>query len=161
MVPRLVRIAGPALLLLVALATMIAALQLGGGATAPLLLAPGPVVRYGLPVAKLFVNLGISGTVGSLVVVCFALDGRRPGFALALDVAAASAAVWTVAAAATGFLSFVTAYSQPVSLDNSFGNVLAAFLTGTDLGRAWLWSVLIAAAVTVLCFAVRNLTALF
>jgi len=159
-VPRLVRIAGPALLLLTALGALLASLAYGGGADAPLLVDPGAVVRYGLPVAKLLVNLGGAGAVGALVLACFALDSGRPEWNRALDVAAASAAVWTVAAAATGFYTFLTVLQQPIRFDDAFGNVLASFLTGTELGQAWLATTLVAAGVTVLCFAVRNPTVL-
>lgn len=158
--PRLVRIAGPALLLLTALGALLASLAYGGGADAPLLVDPGAVVRYGLPVAKLLVNLGGAGAVGALVLACFALDSGRPEWNRALDVAAASAAVWTVAAAATGFYTFLTVLQQPIRFDDAFGNVLASFLTGTELGQAWLATTLVAAGVTVLCFAVRNPTVL-
>ena len=157
---RLVRIAGPAILLLTALAALLVALAYGGGADASLLVDPGAVVRYGLPVSKLFVNLGGAGAVGALVLACFALDASKPEFNRALDVAAGSAAVWTVASAATGFYTFMTVLQQPLRLDDAFGAVLAGFLTGTDLGQAWLATTLIAAAVTVLCFAVRNMTVL-
>lgn len=160
MVPRVVRIAGPALLLLVALVTMIAALQFGHGADPGLGPDAGPVVRYGTPVAKLFVNLGVAGTIGSLLLACFALDKSKPEFSKALDVASASAAVWTVASAATAFFTFLAAYNQPLSIDDAFGSVLAQFLTSTELGQAWLSTVLIAAGLTILCFAVRNLTML-
>ena len=158
--PRLVRIAGPALLLITALAALLASLAYGGGADAPLLVDPGAVVRYGLPVSKLFVNLGGAGAVGALVLACFALDSGKPEFNRALDVAAASAAVWTVASAATGFYTFLTVLQQPIRFDDAFGDVLAGFLTGTELGQAWLATTLVAAGVTVLCFAVRNQTVL-
>ncbi|CAN5117582.1 cytochrome c oxidase assembly protein [soil metagenome] len=158
--PRLLRIAGPALLLLTALAALLVSLAYGGGADAPLLVDPGAVVRYGLPVSKLFVNLGGAGAIGALVLACFALDSGKPEYNRALDVAAGSAAVWTVASGFTGFYTFLTVLQQPIRFDDAFGTVLAGFLTGTEIGQAWLATTLVAAGVTVLCFAVRNQTAL-
>jgi putative copper resistance protein D len=73
-----------------------------------------------------------------------------------MDVAAASAAVWTMASAATGFFVFQTIYLQPLTLDDRFGQVLGTFLTQTALGQAWLVTGLVAAILTALCFAVRN-----
>lgn len=160
MVPRAVRIAGPALLVAVALASLFAGLAYGGGADAPLVLDPGAVVRYGLPLAKLLVNLGGAGAIGALVLACYALDPAKPEFGRALDVAAGSAALWTVASAFTGFFTFLSVLNQPLRFDSAFGDVLSTFLTTTALGQAWLATTLIAAVVTVLCFAVRNLTAL-
>ena len=52
------RIIGPAALLLAAIVATLAGLAYGGGAEAQLLADPGAVVRWGLPVAKLLVNLG-------------------------------------------------------------------------------------------------------
>ena len=144
----------------VALAALIAALAYGGGADAPLVLDPGPIVNYGLPVSQLFVNLGGAGAIGALAMACFALDSTRPEFGRALDVAAAAAALWTVASAFTGFFTFLSVFNQPIRFDSAFGDVLANFLTTTELGQAWLATTLIAAGVTVLCFAVRNLTML-
>jgi putative copper resistance protein D len=76
-------------------------------------------------------------------------------------VAAVSAAVWTVASGATAFTTFLLVYNQPIRLDDTFGQVLGTFLTSTELGQAWLATTLFAASVTVLCFAVRNVTGLF
>lgn len=141
-----------------ALVALFAALAYGGGA-APTLLDAGPVARYGLPVATTLANLGAAGTLGALVLACFALTSSRPEYARALDIASASAAVWTVAAGATGFFTFLVVFSQPVRFDSAFGDALALFLSGTELGQAWLITTLVAAAVTALCFAVRNQTA--
>ena len=159
-VPRLLRIAGPAILLVVALGALLASLAYGGGADAPPLVDPGVVARYGLPISKLFVNLGEAGALGALVLALFALDPGKPEFSRALDVAAGAAAVWTVASAFTAFYTFLTVLQQPLRLDDAFGETLSLFLTGIELGQAWLATTLIAAAVTVLCFAVRNQTLL-
>jgi putative copper resistance protein D len=159
-VTRLVRIVGPALLLVVALVALFAALAFGGGADAPLISDPGPIVRFGLPVAKLMLNVGIALTIGALVLTCFALSKDEDAYGAAIDIAAGGAAFWTVASAATGFLTFLSFYQRPVSLDPAFGQTLAQFITDTEVGQAWLIVTLIAAAVTVLCFAVRNSTAL-
>ena len=160
MVNRLTRLLGPALLVLVAFLALFASLAYGGGADAPLVTDPGTAVRYGLPISKLLVNLGAAGTLGGLVLAVFALRSQKPEFGRALDVAAASSAVWTVASAFTGFYTFLSIYSQPVSFDDRFGDLLSTFMTTTELGRAWLITTLVAAALAVLCFAVRNQTAI-
>jgi putative copper resistance protein D len=147
-------------LLAVALVALFVALAFGGGAEAPLISDPGPIVRFGLPVSKLLFNLGVALTIGTLVLVCFALSKDEDAYDAAIDVAAAGAAFWTVASASTGFLTFLSFYQRPVSFDPAFGQTLTQFITDTEVGRAWLIITLIAAAVTVLCFAVRNPTGL-
>ncbi|WP_294179477.1 cytochrome c oxidase assembly protein [uncultured Schumannella sp.] len=158
--PRFVGVLGPAALVVFALAATVAALLVGGGADAPLIIDPGPVVRWGLPIAKLVFNLGVAATLGSLVLAVFALSSSKPEFDRALDVAAAGAAVWTVAAAASAFFSFTTVFNTAPSLDERYGEALGTFLTEIELGQAWLVTMLVGAALTVLCFAVRNVTAL-
>ena len=158
--PRSVRVLGPAVLILVALLATFAGLAYGGGAAPYPIQDPGPVARFGLPIAKLFVNLGAAGMIGALVMAVWALSPKRPEFDLALDVAAASAAVLTVASAATGLFTFLVVTGEPLDLGEAFGQKLGQFVTSIELGEAWLTTTLVAAAVTVLCFAVRNHTAL-
>lgn len=153
-------IAGPAVLLAFGLASLLAALALGGGADAPPLVDPGAVVRYGLPIAQLLFNVAAAATIGALVLVCFALDSGKPEFNTALDFAAGAAAFWTVTAAATGFLTFMSVFLQPITFDDSFGQLFGMYLTDRPIGQAALVSTLIPAVVTVLCFAVRNHTVL-
>jgi len=159
-VQRIVRIAGPALLLVFAFASLLAALAFGHAADAPRLIDPGSLVRYGLPIATMMFNLGVAVTLGSLVLLCFAMTPDRPEFGRTLDVAAGAAGFWAIASAVTGFLTFMNFYTKPITLDSNFGAVLGDFLTNREIGQAWLASTLIAAVVTVLCFAVRNRTML-
>ena len=154
--PRPLRIAAPAALLLAALAACAVALAIGGGAAPQLIADSGEVVRYGLPFAKLLVNLGAAGTIGALAIAVFALDAEARAYSLTLDIAAAASGLWTIASAATGFFSFLAVYQQPVSLDEEFGNLLGSYLTGSEIGQAWLATTLAAAVLTILAFAVRN-----
>ncbi len=78
---------------------------------------------------------------------------------VALDVASISAAVFTVAAAATGFLTFVDAFNPAINAGPEFGAQLGRFLVETEIGRTWLITTVAGAALTVLTFAVRSWTA--
>ncbi|HEX7834833.1 MAG TPA: cytochrome c oxidase assembly protein, partial [Pseudolysinimonas sp.] len=161
---RTMRVAGPAVLLAVALAAVFAALAFGGGADAQPLLDPGAFTRYGLPVTKLVMNLGVALALGALALAVFALSPRgdtgEGEFGRALDIAAAGAGVWTVAAAASGLFSYSSVSYIPISFGDAYGQGLGVYLTQTEPGRAWLITTLLGAAITVLCFAVRNVTAL-
>jgi cytochrome c oxidase assembly factor CtaG/putative copper export protein len=155
---RVSRAAGPAALLLVAFAALLAALAYGGGANAPLAIDPGAVVRYGLPIASLFVDVSAAGLIGALVLASFAFASDKPEYSRALDVAAGSAALLAVASAASGFFNFQTGYPQAVSLSSQYGDSLWYFITSVGLGQAWLFTTLMAALLSVVCFAVRNQT---
>ncbi|SBS72656.1 cytochrome c oxidase assembly protein [uncultured Microbacterium sp.] len=155
---RALRYAGPAILAGSALVALVAGLTFGGGA-APLLLAdPGPVVRWGLPIATLVVNLSAAGVVGSLVLALFALrSGDRP-FDTALDVASVASAGFTVAAGVTAFFTFLSIFNATPAADAQFGAQLGRFLVDTETGRAWSLTTLGGAVLTVLTFAVRGWT---
>lgn len=156
---RAFRVAGPAILLVAALAALIAGLVYGGGAAPQLLLDPGPVVRWGLPAATLAVNLSAAGMLGSLVLALFALRAQSTPFDTALDAASVSAAIFTVASAAVAFLTFVNIYNAQPSAGAEFGQQLGRFLVDTDPGRAWALTTIAGAVITVLTFAVRGWTA--
>jgi putative copper resistance protein D len=152
------RAAGIALLLVAALTAVIAALILGGGASPLLLLDSGPLVRWGLPIAKLISNLSAAAMIGPLVLALFALRSGEKPFDTALDVASISAAVFTVSCGAAGFLSFMDAFNPELSIEQQFGDQLGRFLLTLPLGQAWLITTIMGAVVTVLAFAWRTWT---
>lgn len=153
---RIARIAGPGVLLLAAFVSLLVALVVGGGADAALIADPGAVVRFGLPIARMLVDLSAAATIGGLALATIGLSRSAPEWDRAIDIAAGAAGVWTVTSAVTTFFTYLSVAGGAVSLDASFGQSMGVFLTGTDLGLAWLTTVLVAAAVTVLCFAVRS-----
>ncbi|AXE53769.1 cytochrome c oxidase assembly protein [Aurantimicrobium sp. MWH-Uga1] len=158
---RLFKIAAPALALLVAFVALLIALAIGGGSRTQALGDPGDVVRIGLPIAKLVVNLSAATLIGSLALALWAFASREKAYFRSIDIAAAAALVLTLASAATSFLTFLNVSAMPFSLDDKFGNQLGFFLTEIALGQAWLITTIVAAFVAVLCIAVTNQTALF
>ena len=155
---RALRVAGPAILVVVALATLIWGLIIGGGAAPFAIGDPGPLVRWGLPIATLAVNLAAAGMVGALVTALFTLKAGEREFDAALDMASISAALFTVAAATTGFLTFVNTFNPAVGLGPEFGAQLGRFLVETESGRTWMLTAVAGATITVLAFAVRSWT---
>ncbi|WP_431804775.1 cytochrome c oxidase assembly protein [Microbacterium sp. bgisy203] len=155
---RAFRVAGPAILVVAALAALIVGLLYGGGAAPQLLQDSGPVVRWGLPIATLAVNLTAAGLVGSLVLALFALKAETKPFDAALDTASVSAAVFTVASAAVAFLTFLNIFNATPSAGAEFGQQLGRFLVDTEPGRAWAITTIAGAGLTVLTFAVRGWT---
>ena len=93
---RVFRVAGPAILVVAALAALVVGLVFGGGATPLLIADPGPLVRWGLPIATLGVNISAAGMIGALVLALFALAAHTKPFDTALDAASVSAAIFTV-----------------------------------------------------------------
>jgi putative copper resistance protein D len=154
--PRTLRAAGPAILVTVAVIVLVWALGFGGGAAELSLDDAGPIARWGLPTAKLFVNLAAAGMVGVLVTALFTLRAGEHEFDVALDVASISAAVFTIAAAATGFLTFLSVFNPALNAGPEFGAQLGRFLVELEVGRTWLITTVAGAALTVLTFAVRS-----
>lgn len=153
---RVAWVTAPAILLLAAFAAVLAALAIGGGAAAPPFIDPGAVVRYGIPIATVFVDLGAAGAIGALVLACFALTPGERAYERAVDIAAGAAAVWTISSAVMGFFLFQSLRIEAPTLDDAYGQQLGTFLTEVSAGRAWLTTTLVAAAVTAVCFAVRH-----
>ncbi len=154
--PRTLRAGGPAILVTVAVIVLVWALGFGGGAAELSLDDAGPIVRWGLPVAKLIVNLAAAGMVGVLVTALFTLRAGEREFGVALDTASISAAVFTVAAGATGFLTFLSVFNPALDAGPQFGAQLGRFLVELEVGRTWLITTVAGAALTVLTFAVRS-----
>ncbi|MFJ4167711.1 cytochrome c oxidase assembly protein [Microbacterium sp. NPDC089698] len=138
---------------------VVAGLAFGGGAAPNLLLDPGPVVRWGLPVVKTISNLGAAAMLGSLVLALFSLRSGARSFEIALDTASIGAAVYTVASAVAGLFTFLQTLGVKLSAGPEFGAQLGRFLLELPLGQAWLMTVLAGAVITIAAFAFRGWTA--
>jgi putative copper resistance protein D len=140
----------------VALAAVFIGLAIGGAAAERARLDPGDVVRFGIPILRTLVNLAMAGLIGSVVMAVWALASEKPEARIAMDLAAASAALLTVVSAATLLFTYVDASGLAFSGDPKFGAGLAQFVTEIELGQLWLIQLLLAAVTTVLAFAVRD-----
>ena len=117
------------------------------------------MVLWALPVVKLIFNLAAAGVIGTLVLTSFGLIPKTVEYRKALNFAAVSAAVWTVASVASAVLAYLdVAPSASLSAD-TFGPQFGYFLTTVSLGQTWVITTIIAAVVTVLCLLVANIGA--
>jgi len=141
-----------------ALVALVAALVFGGAA-APLMLGdPGDFVRWSLPIARMVNNISAALMIGPMVLALFALRAGEKPFETAMDTASIGAALFTVSAAATGFLTFLAAFTPELSLGEQFGADLGRYLLTLPLGQAWLITTILGAVVTILAFAWRSWT---
>ena len=137
------------------------ALVFGEGAQAPLLVDPGVLVRWGLPVSMLVLRVSSGITLGALLLAAFALPSTHKAYDSSMVLAGWSAAVWTVSSVVAGLLTFSAVYLEPVTLDDRYGNLLSIFFAHTEIGRAWLWSTVFAGATTIASIAARNYAPVF
>ncbi len=150
------RVLAPALLLAATLVFLFIGLAIGGAAAERTLADPGAVVRFGAPIARTLVNVSMAGLIGSVVMAVWALRSERAETRVAMDIAAGSAALLTVASAAALLFTYVDVSGLPFSGDAAFGAGLAQFVTEIELGQYWLFELLLAAVTTVLAFAIRG-----
>lgn len=154
--PRVSRVLAPAVLIAAAFAALVVGMQLGGAGDKRSLLDPGVLVRYGLPAARMLVNMGMATLMGAAFFRAWSLSERDEEAGVAMDVAATGAAVTTVASLATLLFTYLDVTGYAFSLSSQFGAGLAQFVTEIELGALWLWEVIIAAVATVLAFAFRG-----
>ena len=154
--PRYLRVLAPAVLLAATLAALFVGLAIGGAAAPRALADPGAIVRYGLPTFRTLVNVSMAGLIGSIVMAVWAFASEKPETRIAMDLAAASAALLTVASAGTLILTYVDVSGLPFSADSTFGAGLGQFVSQIELGQLWLIELLLAAVTTVLAFAIRG-----
>ena len=143
----------PALIITTMVGASIIAVLVTTAGTAPVF-EVSPIVEYGLPAVKGITNLAAAAKIGGLLLAAVVLPKTSPGWGFALDLSAGGALIWTVSAAAATMLTFfsVAGSVRPEILGPSIGQ----FLTQIELGQAWLATILTASALTFLCFAVRN-----
>jgi cytochrome c oxidase assembly factor CtaG/putative copper export protein len=126
----------------------------GGGADPGVLGRSGPAVTWGLPTAKLVLNLGSAGTIGALVLALFVLPRRGSAYEPALRIAGWSAAVWAWGAAVHTYTNFLLLANRAPSA--GFEEEFLTFITKVDAGRAGALTTFIALAVALVCFRFRS-----
>ncbi|WP_237199888.1 cytochrome c oxidase assembly protein, partial [Rothia nasimurium] len=149
----------------------------------------GALVRWGLPVAESLQNFSMAATMGSLVfalgVVPRFLDSARgrvnvnmahatdaaqrqknlhrtehPAFTRTLTLASAAAITWTIAAIAVLIFSYADISGRSPSGGADYTSELISYITTIDSGKQEATSIIVAATVATLVFAVRSLTGL-
>ncbi|WP_175460216.1 cytochrome c oxidase assembly protein [Arthrobacter subterraneus] len=141
-----------------ALLGMLWAYSLGTNAEVSVLNPRGQTLLVMFTAAKLLFNLAAACTIGSLIVVCFALSSAEPAYSTAIHFAAGSATVWSFTAALLNMMNFQLVGGVSV-FSGEFVADFIAFLTIADVGRSGLLSFVIAGSVCALSFVIHRRSA--
>jgi cytochrome c oxidase assembly factor CtaG/putative copper export protein len=133
-------------------------LTIGGGAAALEFSDPGPVIRYGVPLAKALMNLSMAISIGSLVFAGFAASDKSAVLRKLLNLASAAAAVWAIAASVHFVLSFVSVSGAEFSLEQTFSQGLWVYATEIELGISLALNLAAAFVISILALSVSSLT---
>ena len=134
-------------------------LAIGGGADPLQFSDPGPVVRYGVPIAKALMNLSMAVAIGSLVFAAFAAKEKSPVLRKLLNLTAVGSAFWALAGSVHFVLSFISVSGASFSLDRSFSEGLLVYATEIELGISLALNLAAAFAISVLALSISKLTA--
>ena len=145
-------IAGAATLLAVLIG-----LAIGGGAAALQFSDPGVMVRYGTPIAKALMNLGMAIAIGSLVFAAFAANEKSAVLRKLLNLSSAGAALWAVAGSVHFVLSFVSVSGASFSLEETFSQGLLVYATEIELGISLALNLAAAFLISILTLSISGL----
>ena len=141
------------------LLAVLVGLAVGGGAAALQFSDPGPVIRYGVPLAKGLMNIAMAISIGSLVFAAFAANDKSAVLRNLLNLASAGAAVWAIAASVHFVLSFVSVSGAELSIEQTFSQGLWVYATEIELGISLALNLLAAFAISILALSISSLTA--
>ncbi len=148
---------------LVAISGLLVAIMFGlviGGGADPLQFSdPGPIVRFGTPIAKGLMNLAMAMAIGTLVLAAFAANDKSAVLRKLLNLSAISAAAWVLIGSAHFLLSFISVSGASFSIEPSFSQGLLVYATEIELGISFGLNLLAALAIATLALMVSSLTA--
>ena len=140
------------------LVAIILGLAIGGGADPLQFSDPGPIIRYGTPIAKGLMNLAMAVAIGSVVLAAFAANDRSVVLRKLLNLAAVSAALWALVGSVHFLLSFISVSGASFSLEASFSQGLLVYATEIELGISLALNLLAALSIATLALMVSSLT---
>lgn len=145
-------------LIVAAVIGTITGLLIGHAADPLVLVDPGPVIRWGIPIVKGLFNLSLATAIGSLIFAAFALGDKSPELQRTLNIAAIGAALWTLLGFVNLLFTFASVSGTGISLDNAYGQNLWMFITQIQLGQYLGMNLAAGAILTVCALAVRKLS---
>lgn len=151
------------LLSIVFLATLLSAttlaLIIGGGAKPFLLLDPGEVVRWGLPISRAVMNVSMATTIGALVVAGFVFAEASKQLRSAMNIAAGASVLWVISGLLSLNFTYLNVTGLAFSLEQNQGAGFWQFITEIELGQYLLMNLAGGVLVSILAISSQRLTA--
>ena len=154
---QIVLLASAFLTALVAATTL--ALLIGGGAKPFILLDPGELVRWGLPISKAIMNVAMATSIGALVIAAFVFAESSKQLRTAMNIAAASSVVWVVSGLLSLNFTYLNVTGSAFSVEETQGSGFWLFVTQIELGQYLLLNLAGGVVVSILAISSQRLTA--
>lgn len=149
----------------IALAALVIGLISTGAVRPSLLIDPGALVRWGLPVVTVLVRSAAALTIGAFAVAAFvvrapSLPGddaaSRSPWQLAVRIGRGGAIAWVALQVLYVVATYASVWGRS-PLEPTFGDELWFFLTRTELGVTLQWETILAVAVSVVAVATTGM----
>src|SRR5690625_781120 len=138
-----------------AIVGVVLAAWFSGASTETLLIDPGTVVRWGLPIVTTVLQLAQALAIGAFLLLAVAIPPRTRAWIQTLQIGAICSGLWTALAIVQLVLTYArTSGSEMTS--PSFGDELWDFMTRIDLGRALAIQVIVVAIMTIVAVLVQQ-----
>ncbi|MFW0109008.1 cytochrome c oxidase assembly protein [Rothia sp. P7181] len=166
-----------------ALLLLILSLLVTGESNATALVDAGAFVRWGLPIVEVLHNFAMMATMGALIFAIGIIPrftdstlntktfrknstqhqkqrAEYPPFTALLNFASALSVTWTLTAIAVLVLTYSDISGRPITAASSYASELISYITDIDAGKEQATTIIVAATVSTLIFAVRSLLGL-
>lgn len=151
------------LLSLVFLAALVGAtslaLVIGGGAKPFVLLDPGDFVRWGLPIARAFMNVAMATAIGALVIAAFVFAEASKQLRTTMNIAAGASVAWVTSGLLSLNFTYLNLTGTAFTVEQNQGAGFWQFVTEIELGQYLALNLLGGVIVSILAIASQRLTA--
>jgi putative copper resistance protein D len=135
------------------------ALIVGGGAKPFVLLDPGELVRWGLPMARAIMNVAMATAIGALVVAAFVFAEASKQLRTVMNLAAVASIVWVLAGLLSLNFTYLNITGTAFTLEQNQGAGFWQFVTQIELGQYLALNLAGGVLVSILAIASQRLTA--
>ena len=111
------------------------ALIVVGGAKPFVLLDPGELVRWGLPMARAIMNVAMATAIGALVVAAFVFAEASKQLRTVMNIAAVASIVWVLAGLLSLNFTYLNITGTAFTLEQNQGAGFWQFVTQIGLGQ--------------------------
>lgn len=133
-------------------------LVIGGGAKPFILLDPGEIVRWGLPISNAVMDVAMATAIGALVIAAFVFAESSKQLRTVMNIAAGASVLWVISGLLSLNFTYLNITGTAFSFDQTQGSGFWLFVTEIELGQYLLLNLAGGVVVSILAISSQRLT---